>query len=60
MDSITTARLDIIAAKAKILAEAARRGFWDGELQQGLAEIEREISALKQGSSDYRGGWGDR
>lgn len=60
-DSIQTARLEIIAAKARILADASKRGFWDGELNRGLDEIEREIQQLRSNSPDYnRGGWGDR
>lgn len=50
MNDIVSARLDIIAAKAKILAEASRRGFWSGELERGLREIETEISELRRGS----------
>ena len=41
------ARLAIIAAKSQLLASAAQRGFWPGELKQGLEEIEREVSQLK-------------
>lgn len=53
MDEIQTARLEIIAAKAKILAEASKRGFWPGELKQGLTEIELEINKIQSSSPDY-------
>lgn len=53
MDSITTARLEIIAAKARILADKAKGNqFWEGELDRGLAEIEREVASIR---SDNRG-----
>lgn len=58
MDNLTTARLEIIAAKAKILVEASKRGFWGGELKRGLEEIEAEISRIQSESSDYSSGYG--
>ncbi len=43
-----TARLEIIAAKSRILVEKSRNNqFWPGELSRGLSEIEREISNIQ-------------
>lgn len=54
MDSITTARLEIIAAKARILADKAKGNqFWEGELERGLVEIEREVVSIKSAHAGY-------
>jgi hypothetical protein len=56
-DDIVAARLDLIAAKARILAEQYKNNqHWDGDLRRGLDEIEREIASIRGGSNE-RGGW---
>lgn len=61
-NDIVSARLDIISAKAKILAEKYKNNqMWDGDLTRGLNEIESEISSIRRESGDHeRGGWNDR
>jgi hypothetical protein len=61
-DDIIAARLDLIAAKARILAEQYKNNqHWEGDLSRGLDEIEREIAAVRNGRNDgwaySRGGW---
>lgn len=47
-DEIISARLDLIAAKAKILSSKYKNNqLWGGELTHGLEEILIEIAALK-------------
>lgn len=47
--------LDLIAAKAKQLAEDCRRGrLWDGELERGLGEIQSAIQRAAGASSSSR------
>lgn len=56
-DDIIAARLDLIAAKAKILAEQYKNNqHWEGDLNRGLSEIEREIAAIRN-NSNGRSGW---
>jgi hypothetical protein len=65
-DDIIAARLDLIAAKARILSEQYKNNqHWEGDLSRGLDEIEREIAAVRNnrdGGSGWamRGGPGDR
>lgn len=65
-NDIISARLDLIAAKARILAEQYRNNsMWDDDLNQGLSQIEKEISTIRDNgnagiSSNYRGWQGDR
>lgn len=41
-------RLDLIAAKAKQLAEDARAGrFWEGDLSRGLRELREQLDAAE-------------
>jgi hypothetical protein len=56
-DDIIAARLDLIAAKARILSEQYKNNkLWEGDLERGLEEIQREISAVRNNSSG-RSGW---
>lgn len=46
-DAVIAARLEIIAAKARILAEKYKNNqLWDGELNQQLNDIEVEIRLI--------------
>jgi hypothetical protein len=59
---VVAARLEIVAAKAKILAEKYKNNqLWDGELDQGIREITSELTMLGRETSSERG-WspGDR
>lgn len=49
MSSETAAmRLDLIAAKAKQLADDTRNGrLWGGELSEGIGEIAKQLDALR-------------
>ena len=61
-NDIIAARLDLIAAKARILAEQYKANkMWDGDLTQGLDTILSEISNIKREGGHERG-WspGDR
>ena len=50
---IVAARLDLIAAKAKILAASYRGSkLWEGELTRGLNEIEVELKAVQRDSRE--------
>lgn len=56
-DPITAARLEIISAKAKILAEAVKNGStWPGDLARGLKEIHSELAQINIPSHE-RDGW---
>lgn len=62
VNEIISARLAVIAAKAKILSEQYKNNqLWGGELDSALKVIENEISAIKRESGSCRG-WdpGDR
>jgi hypothetical protein len=62
VDPVITARLDLIAAKAKILAESYKNNkMWEGDLQQGLNVLQHEIQMIRTESGNSRG-WspGDR
>jgi len=55
---VITARLDLIAAKAKVLVHDYRQGkLWDGDLRRGLEELKREIDRVcnESGAQDS---WG--
>ncbi len=61
-NEIVTARLMVIAAKAKILSEQYKNNqLWGGELDRELNAIESEIAAIRREAGSYRG-WeaGDR
>jgi len=62
---VIQARLEIISAKAKLLAEKYKNNqLWDGELSKGLDEIQSEISYARgeEGWGGNSRGWqaGDR
>ncbi len=66
---IISARLDLIAARARVLADQYKNNqLWDGELTDGLNEIQRELTAVRNNSNGDSGwatssrGWepGDR
>ena len=61
-NDIVAARLDVIAAKARILSEQYKNNkLWDGDLERGLSDILSEIESIKrEGGSNARGQWGDR
>lgn len=47
-DRTIEARLELIAAKARILVDDYRRGrLWEGELSAGLDELRKEINAIE-------------
>lgn len=53
-DQITAARLEIISAKAKILAESARNGsFWPGDLEKGIQEIRTELAQIPDAIDNF-------
>jgi hypothetical protein len=55
-DDIIAARLDLIAAKAKILSEQYKNNkLWDGDLERGLEEIGRELAAVRNNSAGNSG-----
>ncbi len=61
-NEIVTARLMVIAAKAKILSEQYKNNqLWGGELERELNAIESEIASIRREAGSYRG-WepGDR
>ncbi len=64
MNEVLAARLDLISAKAKILATSYREGkLWEGDLSRGLDDILREVTYARneRGASDSRNDWmGDR
>lgn len=48
---IIIARLELIAAKAKILVNDYRFGkLWDGDLSRGLEELKKEIDKISKES----------
>jgi hypothetical protein len=50
---VVAARLDLIAAKAKILAAKYRGNqLWEGELTTGLNDIQTEVQAVQRESGD--------
>jgi hypothetical protein len=52
---IVASRLDLIAAKARILAADYRGSkLWEGELTKGLNEIQAEVDAVKRDSQEDR------
>jgi hypothetical protein len=54
MDNITAARLEILAAKSRILADKYKGNqLWDGELSSALTEIEAEISVIRRDNRPY-------
>jgi len=47
MNELVAAKLDLIAAKAKQLSLDYRAGrLWEGELENGLAEIHQQLSSI--------------
>lgn len=49
MDAIIVARLDIVAAKAKILSEKYKNNqLWQGELDSGVKELQSELNQISQ------------
>lgn len=64
MNEVLASRLDLIAAKAKIMASDYRNGrMWEGDLSRGLDELLREITYARneRGVPDSRNDWqGDR
>jgi hypothetical protein len=51
MNSDTTLRLELIAAKAKQLAVDLEHGkLWPGDLSRGLQEISEQLSRVQQDS----------
>jgi len=51
---LVAARLDLIAAKAKVLATNYRNNqLWDGDLTKGLNEIQAEIESVRREGRDY-------
>jgi len=51
-DDTIAARLEIIAAKARILASNYKGGaLWPGDLSRGLDEIEAEMNRIRSESS---------
>jgi hypothetical protein len=55
---VIAARLDLIAAKARVLVNDYRQGrLWDGDLSRGLQELKKEIDqvCVESGSGDS---WG--
>ena len=49
MDESTTARLELIAAKAKQLALDYKNGkLWAGDLTKGISEISTQIRLIPQ------------
>ena len=61
-NEIVTARLMVIAAKAKILSEQYKNNqLWGGELERELDAIESEIASIRREAGSCRG-WepGDR
>lgn len=53
-DAVIAARLDLIAAKAKILSEQYKNNqLWDGDLSKQLGEIENEIRLITRGESGW-------
>lgn len=61
-NDIVAARLDVIAAKARILSEQYKKNqLWDGDLERGLSDILSEIESIRREvGSNARGQWGDR
>ncbi len=50
---VIAARLDLIAARARILAADYRGSkLWEGELTKGLNEIQAEVDAAKRDSRE--------
>ena len=46
---IVSVRLELIAAKAKQLASDVKNGkLWEGELSQGIGEIQQQVSQVVQ------------
>lgn len=51
MNEIVAARLDLIAAKAKILAADYRAGRqWPSDLSSGLNDLTKELEAIRRES----------
>lgn len=47
MDEIIKARLELLAAKAKVLALDYEHGkLWEGELGSGLAQLQGQITEI--------------
>ena len=58
---LVAARLELISAKSKLLAEEYKNGkMWDGDLSRGLDELVREITYVRnERGSESSGGWQD-
>lgn len=55
MNTEISIRLELIAAKAKQLAEDYKNGkLWEGELGKGLSEIDSQLRLLLQQSRNDR------
>jgi len=55
-NTVVAARLDLIAAKAKILAEDYKNNrMWEGDLTRGLSQIESEVRAIQREINENRG-----
>lgn len=62
-NDLVAARLELIAAKAKVMAADYKDGrMWDGDLSKGLDDLLREITHVRneRGSSDRNDWQGDR
>lgn len=61
-NDIIAARLDVIAAKARILSEQYKKNqLWGSDLERGLSDILSEIESIKrEGGSNASGQWDDR
>lgn len=50
---VIAARLDLIAARAKVLANEYRQNkLWEGELTTGLRDIQSQIESVQRESRD--------
>lgn len=55
VDQVITARLEMIAAKARILAENYKNNkMWGGDLQDGLNVLQHEIQMIRNESGNSR------
>lgn len=54
MSEDTTLRLELVAAKAKQLAEDNKRGkLWPGDLERGLQELYEQLSRAQQDARSH-------
>jgi len=53
---VVASRLDLVAAKARILAEDDKNNsVWEGDLARGLSQIESEVRAIQREINENRG-----